>query len=69
MLTCTKKTAGCIGYLYPGYHIIVRLNQEGSIINYFSWRRFETKGVFLLWHASGFEHFKLKNLNLQRKEL
>ena len=68
MLTCTKKMAGCIGYLYPGYHIIVCLNQEGSIINYFSGEDLKRK-VFLLWHPSGFEHFKLKNLNLQRKKL
>ena len=63
---CTKKTAGCIGYLY-GYHIIACLNQVESIINYFSWRRFQR--CFLMWHAIGLEHVKRKNLNLQRKEL
>ena len=52
---------------YMGYHIIASLNQVGSTINYFSWRRFQR--CFLMWHAIGLEHFKLKNLNLQQKEL
>ena len=53
--------------VYMGYHIIACLNQVESIINYFSWRRFQR--CFLMWHAIGLEHVKRKNLNLQRKEL
>ena len=44
--TCTKKTAA---WVIMGYHIIACLNQVGSIINYFSWRRFQRR--FLMWQA------------------
>ena len=63
--TCTKNTAGCIGYLYGlQYHIIACLNQVGSIVNYFSWRRF--RKCFSMWHTIGLEHFKLKHYKIER---